>query len=149
MGCLVWRWRTSATTAWSLREGIDKDAGSMEHHGVWARHLIASRHVNFPLSRRHSIAIRRQCHVASAGKASSSSIKVAFHSASATHDGNEIPYHYFLSFIRQQSIIDTDDFTVVIASVRILCETVNEFLNRVTDTNRDDEQLLIKCDILR
>lgn len=55
----------------------------------------------------------------------------------------------FLSFRYTQSIIDTDDFQVVIASVRILCETVNEFLNRVTETNRDDEQLLIKCDILR
>jgi hypothetical protein len=46
--------------------------------------------------------------------------------------------------------VDTDDFQVVIASVRILCETVNEFLNRVTEAHRrDDEQLLIKCDILR
>lgn len=54
---------------------------------------------------------------------------------------------FFVS--RTQSIIDADDFQVVLASVRILCETVNDFLNRVTETHRDDEQLLIKCDILR
>lgn len=58
-----------------------------------------------------------------------------------------IPYQSFST--KKQSIIDTDDFQIVIASVRILCETVNEFLNRVTETHRDDEQLLIKCDILR
>lgn len=56
---------------------------------------------------------------------------------------------FFLLRLQKQSIIDTDDFQVVIASVRILCETVNEFLNRVTDQHRDDEQLIIKCDILR
>ena len=55
----------------------------------------------------------------------------------------------FMSSIGKQSIIDTDDFQVVIASVRILCETVNEFLTRVTEQYRDDEQLIIKCDILR
>lgn len=55
----------------------------------------------------------------------------------------------FTSFTEKQSIIDTDDFQVVIASVRILCETVNEFLNRATEQYRDDEQLIIKCDILR
>lgn len=48
-----------------------------------------------------------------------------------------------------QSIIETDDFQAVIASVRILCETINDFIGRVTETHRDDEQLLIKCDILR
>jgi diacylglycerol kinase (ATP) len=51
--------------------------------------------------------------------------------------------------VQIQSIIETDDFQVVIASVRILCETVNEFVNRVTEQHRDDEQLIIKCDILR
>jgi hypothetical protein len=49
----------------------------------------------------------------------------------------------------KQSIIETDDFQVVIASVRILCETVNEFLNRITEQHQNDEQLIIKCDILR
>lgn len=40
----------------------------MEHHGVRARNFVASRHVNFPLSRRDTIAVRRQRHVASAGE---------------------------------------------------------------------------------
>lgn len=53
------------------------------------------------------------------------------------------------SWLHTQSIIETDDFQAVIASVRILCETVNDFIGRVTETHRDDEQLLIKCDILR
>lgn len=78
------------------------------------------------------------------------------HDGATNNDYHLNPYHLFLSSamplplaLEKQSIIDTDDFQVVIASVRILCETVNEFLNRVTETHRDDEQLLIKCDILR
>lgn len=48
-----------------------------------------------------------------------------------------------------QSIIETDDFDVMITSVRILCEAVNDFISRVTENNREDEQLSIKCDLLR
>lgn len=48
-----------------------------------------------------------------------------------------------------QSIIDTDDFQVVLASTKMLCETVNDILGRVIEPHRDDEQLNVKCDILR
>lgn len=53
---------------------------------------------------------------------------------------------FFISF---QSIIDADDFQVVLSSTKLLCESVNDFLNRVAETYREDEQLNIKCDILR
>lgn len=121
----------------------------MEHYGVRARHLITSRHVNFPLSRRDPIAIRRQRYVASPGESSNQLSHVTHRYNEVTSDIHPRTLFILLHYMNWQSIIDTDDFQVVIASVRILCETVNEFLNRVTDTNRDDDQLLIKCDILR
>lgn len=37
----------------------------------------------------------------------------------------------------------------MITSTRILCETVNDFAIRVCENNRDDEQITIKCELLR
>lgn len=48
-----------------------------------------------------------------------------------------------------QSIVETDDLQVVIESTKTLCETVTDLLARISDLSRIDEQLGIKCDILR
>ncbi|KAJ6629751.1 Diacylglycerol kinase eta, partial [Pseudolycoriella hygida] len=51
--------------------------------------------------------------------------------------------------LQLQSIIETEDFDVVISSTKMLCESVNDFIARVADHCGDEEQLNIKCDILR
>ncbi|XP_055374995.1 diacylglycerol kinase eta isoform X2 [Condylostylus longicornis] len=48
-----------------------------------------------------------------------------------------------------QSIVEADDFQVVVKSTNILCETVNDLLNKICENKRDDEGLQLKCDILR
>lgn len=48
-----------------------------------------------------------------------------------------------------QSIIDTDDFSVIISSTKTLCEIVNNFLSRISEIVISDDELNIKCDILR
>lgn len=56
---------------------------------------------------------------------------------------------YFTSIVYLQSIIETDDFDVMLSSTRFLCETINAFVARVCEINVDDEQLMVKCDLLR
>lgn len=51
--------------------------------------------------------------------------------------------------IQLQSIIETEDFDIVISSTKMLCESVNDFLARIVDHCGDEEQLIVKCDILR
>lgn len=48
-----------------------------------------------------------------------------------------------------QSILEADDLQIVVSSTRILCETVNSLLTRLSDNCRDDMQLSVKCDILK
>ncbi|XP_052891641.1 diacylglycerol kinase eta [Anopheles moucheti] len=48
-----------------------------------------------------------------------------------------------------QSIVYNEDTQMMIQSTRILCETVNDFIARVRETSSDEEQLSVKCDILR
>lgn len=48
-----------------------------------------------------------------------------------------------------QSIVEADDFQVVISSAKNLCEIVSELLVKICENRKDDEQLNIKCDILR
>lgn len=48
-----------------------------------------------------------------------------------------------------QSIVYNEDTQIMLQSTRILCETVNDFIARVRETSSDEEQLSIKCDILR
>lgn len=51
--------------------------------------------------------------------------------------------------LQLQSIIDTEDIDVVISSTKMLCESVNDFLARIVDNCGEEEQLNVKCDILR
>ncbi|XP_037923705.1 diacylglycerol kinase eta [Hermetia illucens] len=48
-----------------------------------------------------------------------------------------------------KSIVETDDFQVVVSSTKILCETIDELLVKISENRKDDEQLNLKCDILR
>uniref|UniRef100_A0A182K3J2 Diacylglycerol kinase n=1 Tax=Anopheles christyi TaxID=43041 RepID=A0A182K3J2_9DIPT len=48
-----------------------------------------------------------------------------------------------------QSIVYNEDTQMMIQSTRILCETVNDFIARVRETSLEEEQLSVKCDILR
>ncbi|XP_055690695.1 diacylglycerol kinase eta isoform X3 [Lutzomyia longipalpis] len=48
-----------------------------------------------------------------------------------------------------QALLETEDLEVIIAATKDLCETVNTLLARIGDCIRSDEQLSIKCDILR
>lgn len=48
-----------------------------------------------------------------------------------------------------QSIVETEDFQIVINSTKNLFITINELLSRITQNCREDEQMGVKCDILR
>lgn len=48
-----------------------------------------------------------------------------------------------------QSILETDDVQIVISSTKILFDTINDLLLRICENRQDDEQLIVKCDILR
>lgn len=48
-----------------------------------------------------------------------------------------------------QSIVENDDFHVVLASTSTLSETVNEFISRIMESNHDDDNLVLKCNALK
>ncbi|XP_062699016.1 diacylglycerol kinase eta isoform X2 [Aedes albopictus] len=48
-----------------------------------------------------------------------------------------------------QSIVTNDDTQTMLQSTRDLVKTVNDFITRVIENSSDEEQLSIKCDILR
>lgn len=49
-----------------------------------------------------------------------------------------------------QALIDTDDPEFVLSTTKALCETVTEFLAKCEEFNlADDEQMSIRCDILK
>ncbi|XP_017960247.1 diacylglycerol kinase eta isoform X9 [Drosophila navojoa] len=46
-------------------------------------------------------------------------------------------------------IVETNDTQTLISSTRSLCDTVDELVSRISEHHKDDEQLAMKCDILR
>ncbi|XP_034113341.2 diacylglycerol kinase eta isoform X8 [Drosophila albomicans] len=46
-------------------------------------------------------------------------------------------------------IVETNDTQTLISSTRTLCDTVEDLVARICEHHKDDEQLTIKCDILR
>ncbi|XP_034487795.1 diacylglycerol kinase eta isoform X1 [Drosophila innubila] len=46
-------------------------------------------------------------------------------------------------------IVETNETQTLISSTRTLCDTVDELVTRICDHHKDDEQLTLKCDILR
>jgi hypothetical protein len=48
-----------------------------------------------------------------------------------------------------QTILDNEDRASTIQSSKILCESVTDIITRIADYYVEDDQLKIKCDILR
>lgn len=48
-----------------------------------------------------------------------------------------------------RSIVETDDLPTLIAATKTLCETIDDLLERMCDHHKEDDQLTVKCDILR
>lgn len=49
-----------------------------------------------------------------------------------------------------QALIETDDTEMLLTTTKALCETITEFLAKCEEFNlSDDDQLSIKCDILK
>jgi len=46
-------------------------------------------------------------------------------------------------------IVETNDTQTLISSTRNLCDTVDDLVCRISEHHKDDEQLAVKCDILR
>nr|NP_001246971.1 uncharacterized protein Dmel_CG34384, isoform E [Drosophila melanogaster]AFH06290.1 uncharacterized protein Dmel_CG34384, isoform E [Drosophila melanogaster] len=46
-------------------------------------------------------------------------------------------------------IVETNDTQTLIRSTRNLCDTVDDLVCRISEHHKDDEQLAVKCDILR
>ncbi|XP_055852090.1 diacylglycerol kinase eta isoform X2 [Episyrphus balteatus] len=46
-------------------------------------------------------------------------------------------------------IVETEDLSVLVSSIKTLCENIDELLNKICENRKDDEQLIMKCDILR
>ncbi|XP_018796299.1 PREDICTED: diacylglycerol kinase eta isoform X4 [Bactrocera latifrons] len=48
-----------------------------------------------------------------------------------------------------RNIVETDDSQTLITATKTLCETLDELMVQISESRKDDEQLLVKCDILR
>nr|XP_036234017.1 diacylglycerol kinase eta isoform X4 [Bactrocera oleae] len=48
-----------------------------------------------------------------------------------------------------RNIVETDDTETLIAATKTLCETLDELMMQISESRKDDEQLFVKCDILR
>ncbi|KAH8329803.1 hypothetical protein KR074_010420 [Drosophila pseudoananassae] len=46
-------------------------------------------------------------------------------------------------------IVETNDTQTLISSTQSLCETIDDLVTRISEHHREDEQLAVKCDILR
>lgn len=46
-------------------------------------------------------------------------------------------------------IVDADDFHLVIHSTKHLCETIYKLLGRLSGTHGTDDQMSVKCDLLK
>ncbi|XP_065354344.1 diacylglycerol kinase eta isoform X2 [Calliphora vicina] len=47
------------------------------------------------------------------------------------------------------SIVETDDLPTLMSATKTLCETIDDLLDRMCEHRREDDQLTVKCDILR
>ncbi|XP_067638682.1 diacylglycerol kinase eta isoform X4 [Eurosta solidaginis] len=48
-----------------------------------------------------------------------------------------------------RSIVETDDTQTLVAATKTLCETLDELMVQICESRKEDEQLALKCDILR
>ncbi|XP_073819410.1 diacylglycerol kinase eta isoform X3 [Musca autumnalis] len=48
-----------------------------------------------------------------------------------------------------RSIVETDDLPTLMSATKTLCETIDDLLERMCDNHKEDDQLTVKCDILR
>lgn len=48
-----------------------------------------------------------------------------------------------------RSIVETEDRQTLINATKTLCETIDELMIQICENRKDDEQLAMKCDILR
>lgn len=48
-----------------------------------------------------------------------------------------------------RSIVETDDLPTLMAATKTLCETIDDLLERMCEHRKEDDQLTVKCDILR
>lgn len=46
-------------------------------------------------------------------------------------------------------IVETNDTQTLISSTQSLCDTIDDLVGRISEHHREDEQLAVKCDILR
>lgn len=47
------------------------------------------------------------------------------------------------------NIVETDDSQTLLTATKTLCETIDELMVQICESRKEDEQLSIKCDILR
>lgn len=48
-----------------------------------------------------------------------------------------------------RNIVETDDTQTLITATKTLCKTLDELMVQISESRKDDDQLLSKCDILR
>ncbi|XP_049305462.1 diacylglycerol kinase eta-like [Bactrocera dorsalis] len=48
-----------------------------------------------------------------------------------------------------RNIVETDDSQTLITATKTLCETLDKLMVQISESRKDDEQLPVKCDILR
>ncbi|XP_075145115.1 diacylglycerol kinase eta isoform X4 [Haematobia irritans] len=48
-----------------------------------------------------------------------------------------------------RSIVETDDLPTLMSATKTLCETIDDLLERMCENRKEDDQLTLKCDILR
>ncbi|XP_037809708.1 diacylglycerol kinase eta isoform X6 [Lucilia sericata] len=48
-----------------------------------------------------------------------------------------------------RSIVETDDLPTLMSATKTLCETIDDLLERMCEHRKEDDQLTVKCDILR
>ncbi|XP_013118345.1 diacylglycerol kinase eta isoform X1 [Stomoxys calcitrans] len=48
-----------------------------------------------------------------------------------------------------RSIVETDDLPTLMSATKTLCETIDDLLERMCEHRKEDDQLTLKCDILR
>lgn len=48
-----------------------------------------------------------------------------------------------------RSIVETDDLPTLMSATKTLCETIDDLLERMCENRKEDDQLTVKCDILR
>lgn len=108
----------------------------MEYYDIGTRHIFPSWNVNLAITGCHSLV--------SSGNVSFSHI--ANFPRLVDMILKSLWFHLPLN---PQSIVENDDFHVVLASTSTLAETVNEFIGRIMESNHDDDNLVLKCNALK